>query len=361
MAGSSWGRLFRVSTWGESHGPALGAVLEGTPAGLDLAVAEIEQELALRRPGLISSASPRREEDRVAILSGVFEGKTTGTPISLIIYNRDAKSADYEDLRDVIRPGQGDWGYLKKYGLRDHRGGGRSSARETAARVAAGAVAGKIIASAGIEVLGYTKALGGVEIPEEVVRGITLTRETIRQHPLFCPDLTTAERMEELLSQTRAAGDSLGGLVEILVRGCPPGLGEPVFHKLDADLAGALMSIGSVKAVEIGDGFALAKMKGSQANDQMTKEGFISNHAGGILGGIATGQEIVLRVGCKPIPSISRPQRTIDVSGQEKEITLKGRHDVSALPRIVPVCEAMVKIVLADHLLLQRIARWESK
>lgn len=361
MAGSSWGRLFRVTTWGESHGPALGVVVEGTPAGLDLEVAEIQQELDSRRPGLIASASPRREEDRVEILSGVFEGKTTGTPISLVIYNRDASSADYEELRDILRPGQGDYGYYHKYGIRDHRGGGRSSARETAARVAAGAVAGKIIAAAGIEVLGYTKALGGVEIPAETARILNLNRQTIRRHPLLCPDLTTARQMEELLSQARTEGDSLGGVVEIIVRGCPPGLGEPVFHKLDADLAGAVMSIGSVKAVEIGEGFALAKMKGSQANDQLTKEGFISNHAGGILGGISTGQEILLRAACKPIPSISLSQRTIDTSGREREITLQGRHDVSALPRIVPVCVAMVQIVLADHLLMQRTARWESK
>ncbi len=359
MAGSSLGQLFRVTTWGESHGPALGAIVEGTPAGLGLEAAEIQRELASRRPGLISSASPRREEDCVEILAGVFEGKTTGSPISLIIYNRDVKSADYEELRDIIRPGHGDYGYFQKYGIRDHRGGGRSSARETAARVAAGAVAGKIIAAAGIEVLGYTKAIGELEIPKEVALSHNLTMEDIRRYPLFCPDLTTAELMKELLSQARAAGDSLGGVVEILVRGCPPGLGEPVFHKLDADLAGALMSVGSVKAVEIGDGFALAKMQGSEANDQMTKEGFISNHAGGILGGISTGQEIVLRVGCKPIPSINLPQRTVDVSGREREITIKGRHDVSVLPRIVPVCVAMVKIVLADHLLMQRSARWE--
>lgn len=358
MAGSSFGVLFRVITWGESHGPAVGAVLEGCPAGLPLSCEEIQQELYLRRPGRLPSASPRREEDQVDILSGIFEGKTTGTPIALVIFNRDQRSGEYEELRDIFRPGQGDYTYFQKYGLRDHRGGGRSSARETAARVAAGAVAGKIIARAGIEVLGYTRALGGIEIPPDTLANIPLNRESIRQNPLLCPEGATASRMEEALREARAAGDSLGGVVEIIIRGCPPGLGEPVFHKLDADLAGALMSIGSVKAVEIGDGFSLARMRGSEANDQMDRKGFLSNHAGGILGGIATGQDILLRVGCKPIPSIGLPQRTTDMAGNERDITLGGRHDVSSLPRIVPVCEAMTKIVLADHLLRQRTARW---
>lgn len=360
MAGSSIGRIFRVTTWGESHGPAVGVVLEGIPAGMDLEVAEIQQELDWRRPGKILSASPRQEEDRVEILSGVFAGKTLGSPISLIIYNRDARSGDYEELRDIFRPGHADYSYDKKYGIRDHRGGGRASARETVARVAAGAVARKIIAASGIEVLAYTKALGGIEVPAERARALTTTRQAIRQHDLLCPDLTSASKMEELLSQARAEGNSLGGVVEIIVRGCPAGLGEPVFHKIDADLAGALMSIGSVKAVEVGDGFALAKMKGSESNDQMSAEGFLSNHAGGILGGITTGQEIILRVACKPIPTISLPQQTLDITGRERKISLQGRHDVSALPRIVPVCEAMVNIVLADHLLLQRTARWMS-
>lgn len=360
MAGSSFGVLFRVTTWGESHGLGVGAVVEGCPAGMELSREDIQQDLDLRRPGLLPSASPRREEDQVEILSGIFEGKTTGTPIALIIFNRDQRSGEYEELRDIFRPGQGDYTYFQKYGIRDHRGGGRSSARETAARVAAGAVAGKIIAQAGIEVLGYARALGGIEIPLDTLANIPLNRESIRQNPLFCPDEKTAIRMEEALAQARTAGDSLGGMVEIMVRGCPPGLGEPVFNKLDADLAGALMSIGSVKAVEIGGGFSLAHMRGSEANDQMNRNGFLSNHAGGILGGITTGQDILLRVGCKPIPSISLPQRTIDQAENERVITLEGRHDVSSLPRIVPVCEAMTKIVLADHFLRQRTARWIS-
>jgi chorismate synthase len=328
------------------------------PAGIDVAGEDIQRELDRRKPGNLASASPRREEDQVEILSGLFEGKTTGTPIALLIRNCDAKSSDYEELREILRPGQGDFGYQQKFGLRDHRGGGRSSARETAARVAAGALAGKILDLAGIEVLGFTRAIGEVEITETALEALILSPAAIRQNPLFCPDPVWAARMEEQLTAARLAKDSLGGVMEIRVRHCPSGLGEPVFHKLDADLAGALMSIGSVKGVEIGTGFILAKMKGSQANDQMDASGFLSNHAGGILGGISTGQEIILRAACKPIPTIGLPQRTCDIHGHPREISLRGRHDVSSLPRVVPVGEAMVKLVLADHLLRQRTARW---
>lgn len=281
------------------------------------------------------------------ILSGVFEGKTTGTPISLLIRNRDADSAAYESLRDLFRPGHGDMTYQAKYGIRDHRGGGRASARETAGRVAAGAVARKVIGQSGITVSARTLELGGIAArdlsPAAAVAG-----------PLYCPDPEAEVRMLKRLEEAGAEGDTLGGIVKILVRGCPPGLGEPVFGKMDADLAGALMGIGTVKGVEIGAGFTAARMTGSACNDPIGPKGFRTNHAGGILAGITSGAEIVLRVACKPIPSIARPQETIDIHGNPAVVTVKGRHDVSAIPRIIPVCEAMVCIVLADHLLRQR-------
>lgn len=355
MAGNSFGELFRVTTWGESHGEAVGAVVDGCPAGIDLTPEDINRELERRRPGKSPGSSPRCEKDQAVILSGVFAGRTTGTPISILIENRDADSTPYERIKDIFRPGTGDYTYFKKYGLRDHRGGGRSSARETAARVAAGAVAEKIIARAGIEVLAFTRAIGTIEVTLETKH---VTKEAVAGNPLFCPEEKTAVMMEEALAQARADGDSLGGVVEVIVRGCPAGLGEPVFDKIDADLARALMSIGSVKGVEIGAGFSAARMRGSEANDQMTADGFLTNHAGGILAGITSGEAIILRAACKPIPSIALPQRTIDIEGKEVEITIAGRHDVCALPRVVVVCEAMVKIVLADHLLRQGAGRW---
>jgi chorismate synthase len=341
------GVLFRVATWGESHGPAVGAVIDGCPPRLALSEADIQQELDRRRPGKLPSASPRNEKDRVEILSGIFEGKTTGTPISLLIRNRDADSAAYDGLRDLFRPGQGDITYQAKYGIRDHRGGGRASGRETAGRVAAGAVARKVIGQAGITVSARTMELGGITARD-------LSPAVAPTGPLCCPDPEAEARMLKRLEEAGAEGDTLGGIVEIVVRGCPAGLGEPVFGKMDADLAGALMGIGTVKGVEIGAGFAAARMTGSACNDPIGPEGFRTNHAGGILAGITSGAEIVLRVACKPIPSIVRPQETIDIHGSPAVVTVKGRHDVSVIPRIIPVCEAMVCIVLADHLLRQR-------
>jgi chorismate synthase len=260
----------------------------------------------------------------------------------------------YEDIRDVFRPGHGDFTYFKKYGIRDYRGGGRASGRETAARVASGAIAQKIISRLGVEVIAYTKALGGVVIDRTKYTAGAIFHEDIEVNHLLCPDPDAARVMEEKLEEARLSGDSLGGIVEIIVRGCPSGLGEPVFDKMDADLAKALMSIGTVKGVEIGAGFKVAEMTGSEANDPMTPDGFLSNHAGGILAGITTGQDIVLRVAAKPIPSIAKVQQTIDVRGNRVELSLRGRHDVSAIPRIIPVCEAMVTIVLGDHLLRQK-------
>ncbi|MBN1615024.1 MAG: chorismate synthase [Deltaproteobacteria bacterium] len=349
MAGNTIGVLFRVSTWGESHGPATGAVIDGCPPKIDLEESDIQKDLDRRRPGRRPSASARSEPDRVRILSGTFEGKTTGTPISLVIENRDARSNAYEDLRDVFRPGHGDISYQSKYGIRDHRGGGRASGRETAARVAAGAVAKKVIGRQGIEIIGYTLEIGGISSRR-------FSEREIGRNSLCCPDAEAAGRMEAALRQAKSEGDSLGGIVEIRVRGCPAGLGEPVFDRIDADLAGALMSIGTVKAVEVGAGLQAARMKGSRCNDPITAEGFLTNHAGGILAGITTGAEIILRAACKPIPSIEKEQQTVDVRGRPMTVTVRGRHDVAVIPRIIPVCEAMVAIVLADHMMRQQAA-----
>ena len=347
MSGNTIGNLFRVTTWGESHGPAVGAVIDGCPPRIELSEADIQADLDKRRPGVLASASPRREADRVEILSGVFEGKTTGTPISLMIRNRDAASGAYDGLRELFRPGHGDITYQAKYGIRDHRGGGRASARETAGRVAGGAVARKVIGRAGIAVTAYTKELGGIA-------ALGTDAAVAAMSPLRCPDPEAEARMVKKLEAAQAAGDTLGGIVELIVRGCPAGLGEPVFEKIDADLAYALMGIGSVKGVEIGAGFTAARMVGSACNDPITPEGFRTNHAGGILAGITTGAEIVIRIACKPIPSIALPQETIDIRGNPAVVKIEGRHDVCVIPRIIPVCEAMVAIVLADHLLRQR-------
>ncbi len=346
MPGNTFGLLFRVTTFGESHGPALGAIIDGCPPGLPLEESYIQEELDKRRPGKAPGESPRKEPDRVSILSGVFEGKTTGMPITLVIYNKDAKPSAYETLKELFRPGHGDCTYLWKYGLRDWRGGGRSSGRETVARVAAGAVAKKLLESWGIEVLAYTIALGGVRAQKR-------DYSVIYKNRLFCPDLQAAEKMEERIKEVRAKGDSVGGIVEIVARGVPAGLGEPVFDKLDAELAKALMSIGAVKGVEIGAGFAAAEMLGSEHNDEIIPEGFKTNNAGGILAGISNGDEIICRVAVKPIPSISKEQETITVRKTPTRIKVGGRHDASAIPRIVPVCQAMVRLVLADHLLRQ--------
>jgi len=314
---------------------------------MDLSAEDIQKELDRRRPGQGKGSSPRREKDRVEILSGVFEGKTTGTPISLLVWNEDVDSRPYEELKDVFRPGQADFAYQAKYGIRDHRGGGRASARETVGRVAAGAVAKKILEKEKIKVMAYTVELGGV-------RAKKMDYPEIDKNDLRCPDGEAAERMEENIEKTKLQGDTLGGIVEILVRGCPAGLGEPVFDKLEADLAKGLMSIGAVRGVEVGAGFRVARMCGSQCNDPLIPEGFEKNDGGGILGGISNGADILLRVAVKPIPSISLEQRTVNQSLNPVTIKIQGRHDVSAIPRINPVCEAMVAVVLVDHLLRQK-------
>jgi chorismate synthase len=347
MAGNIFGKAFQVTTWGESHGPALGAVIDGCPPGMELEISDIQADLERRRPGKGGSASPRKEPDQVDILSGVFKGLTTGTPISLIIYNKDARSKSYDHLQDIFRPGHGDLTYLKKYGIRDHRGGGRASARETVARVAAGAIARKILAENDISVAAYTVAMGTISTSKREM-------EDIAKNRLCCPDLEAAEQMEELVETVKKKGDSLGGIVEIKVSGCPAGLGEPVFDKLDGALAQALMSIGAVKGVEIGAGFEAAGLLGSENNDALTPQGYRTNNSGGILAGISNGDTIIARVAVKPIPSISIEQDTLNVDNEPVKIKVGGRHDISAIPRIVPVCEAMVCLSLTDHLLRQK-------
>jgi chorismate synthase len=361
MSGNTFGTIFRITTWGESHGPAVGVVVDGCPAGLVLDAEEIQKDLDRRRPGQSRASTARQEADRVEILSGVFEGRTTGTPISLLVWNKDADSSAYDPLRDRPRPGHADFTYLAKYGRRDHRGGGRASARETVGRVAAGAVARKLLQASGAQVVAYVAELGGIaaEISCSVLGEL---RDRAEANAVRCPDHVAAERMMQRLDAVRAEGDSLGGTVVIIAEGVPAGLGEPVFDKLDADLAKALMSIGAVKAVEIGAGCRCAGMRGSEMNDPMLwREGrvdFQSNNAGGILGGISTGAPIVCKIAVKPTPSIAMRQSTVDLAlSGAAEIEIKGRHDPAIPPRIVPVAEAMVALVLADHLLRQRAAR----
>ncbi len=344
MAGNSFGETFKVTTFGESHGDGVGVVIDGCPPRISISKEDFIRDMARRRPGGNGISTPRKEKDEVEILSGVFEGLTTGTPITLYIRNRDPDSRPYEVLRQLFRPGHADYTYFKKYGHFDFRGGGRYSARETAARVAAGVVAGKILEPLGISVVAYTLMVDGIK-----AKSINL--DMVEKNPLFCPDPEAARQMEEAMSKAKKEGDSLGGIAEIRVVGCPEGLGEPVFDKLDADLAKAVMSIGTVKGVEIGAGFEAAELKGSENNDLLTTDGFQTNRAGGILGGISNGDEIVIRAAIKPIPSIGLEQDTINREGKPAKLKLAGRFDVSAIPRIIPIFEAMVRIVLADHYL----------
>ncbi|HEY8447509.1 MAG TPA: chorismate synthase [Thermomicrobiales bacterium] len=352
--GSSFGRIFKLTTWGESHGPALGVVVEGCPAGIPLTVEDIQYQLDRRRVGQSAVTTPRAESDRAELLSGVFEGITTGAPISIITYNRDVDSSKYEAIRDVFRPGHADYTYWAKYGHRDHRGGGRSSARETWGRVAAGAIARKILDTVGCEVYGFVRELGGIPIE-------TFDRDEIERNIVRCPDPVAAERMIEAILQAKADGDSLGGIVEVRATGVPVGLGEPTFEKLDALIGQAMLSIPAVKAVEIGEGFAVTRMRGSQANDWFYAEGgrvrTRTNTAGGTLGGISTGEDVIVRLAVKPTSSVSVPQETVSTSLEPRTIVVEGRHDPSVCPRAVPVAEAMLAIVLADLLLVNRAAR----
>ncbi len=352
MAGNSFGNAFRFTSWGESHGPAIGCVLDGVPPRLALAEADIQHWLDRRKPGQSRFASQRRESDRVQILSGVLEGRTTGTPISLLIENEDQRSKDYAEIKDSFRPGHADYTYWKKYGIRDYRGGGRASARETASRVAAGAVARKILGDA-VAIRGALVQVG----PHPIDRA-RWDWDAVEDNPFWSPDRQAAQLWEGFLDGVRKAGSSTGAVIEIVASGAPAGLGEPVYDKLDADLARAMMSINAVKAVEIGAGFAAAALSGEENADEMRMADgqvrFLSNQAGGILGGISTGQDIVLRFAVKPTSSILTKRRSIDIHGNEVEVSTKGRHDPCVGIRAVPVGEAMMAVVLADHLLRHR-------
>ncbi len=342
MPGSSFGSVFRITTFGESHGRGVGVVIDGVTPGVGLCEEDVQKALDRRKPGQSEITTRRREADRVQILSGIFEGRTTGTPLMMILFNEDVRSQDYEAIKDLFRPGHADWSYLRKYGIRDWRGSGRASGRETSARVAAGAVAARLLAARGVSILAYTLAVGGIRCQRFVA-------EAIESNPVRACDPEAAERMTAAILAAQAEKDSLGGIVECRVRGVPAGLGEPVFDKLDADLAKAMLSIGAVKGIEFGAGFAAARMRGHEHNDPMGPDGFLTNNAGGILGGISTGAEILFRVAVKPPSSIARPQRTVDIYGAQREIVTEGRHDPCICPRVVPVVEAMTALTLEDH------------
>ncbi len=348
MTGSSFGKTFNITTFGESHGKAIGVIIQGCPPGLNLTENIIQKELDKRKPGQGLSSTKRKEPDKAIITSGIFNNKTTGTSIMILIENKDADSKSYVKNKNLFRPGHGDITYYAKYGIRDYKGGGRASARETAARVAAGAVAQIILKEYNIRIQAYTIELGGIQAEK-------FDFDLVKSNYLQCPDLTASKKMEDRIASVKRDGDSLGGVVEILVSNPPAGLGEPVFDKLDADIAKALMSIGAVKGVEIGAGYDSARLKGSENNDQITNNGFMTNNSGGILAGISNGDDIIARVSIKPIPSISKPLQTIDTKGNEVEIKTTGRHDISAIPRINPVCKAMMAITITDHLLRQKL------
>ena len=348
MSGNSFGKLFTVTTFGESHGAALGCIIDGCPPGLELAEADMQADLDRRKPGTSRHTTQRREADEVRILSGVFEGKTTGTPIGLIIENTDQRSKDYSKISEQFRPAHADYTYMHKYGVRDYRGGGRSSARETAMRVAAGAVARKFLEQRlGIRIRGYLSELGPI-------RAEKLDWDQVHQNPFFCPDADKVPEMEAYMDALRKEGDSIGARINVVAEGVPRGLGEPVFDRLDADLAHALMSINAVKGVEIGAGFGCIDQKGTAHRDEMTPEGFLSNHAGGVLGGISSGQPILASIALKPTSSLRLPGRSIDVNGNPVEVITTGRHDPCVGIRATPIAEAMMAIVLMDHYLRHR-------
>jgi len=347
MPGNTFGKLFKFTTWGESHGRGVGVVIDGCPSQIPMDEEVIQSLLDRRRPGGSPASTSRREPDRAIIMSGVFEKMTTGTPIMIWVENKDADSKAYDPYADLFRPGHGDITYMAKYGIRDWRGSGRASGRETVARVAAGAVAKALLAAENIQIFAYTIELGGIKAAKRDFN-------VIDQNAYYSPDMDAVEEMDKRVAEVYQQGDSIGGIVEITARGVPGGLGDPVFDKLDADLAKALMSIGAVKGVEIGSGFEAAAKLGSENNDPITPEGFTSNNAGGILAGISNGDDIVARAAVKPISSIEIEQETIDIEGKPRTISVKGRHDIAAIPRINVVCEAMVSLVLVDHLLRQR-------
>ncbi len=356
MAGNALGTLFRITTFGESHGRAVGVLIDGVRPNMDFSEGDIQKELDRRRPGQSGVTTARSEADQVQVLSGVFEGKTLGTPICLLVWNKDQNPKAYDSIKNLFRPGHAGYTYLSKYGIQDYRGGGRSSGRETAGRVAAGGVAKQILAKRGIRIVGYTKSVDGITAQKIVF-------SEIEKNPVRCPDPEAAKKMERKILKVKKEGDSLGGVVEAVIRNCPAGLGDPVFDKLEADLAKALLSIPAIKGFEIGSGFAAAAMKGSEHNDEFYKEkgtGRIrtkTNYAGGILGGISNGEDIVVRVAVKPPSSIPKAQSTVDTRGKRRTIKVEGRHDPCLCPRVVPVVESMVALVIADHLVRQMLLR----
>jgi chorismate synthase len=355
MPGNSFGHTFRITTFGESHGPAVGVVVDGCPPGIEIAESDIQRDLDRRRPGQSTITTARQESDAVEIVSGVFEGLTTGTPICMIVRNKDARSRDYREIKDLFRPGHADFTYLAKYGVRDYRGGGRASARETIGRVAAGALAKKLLERVGSRVIAYTCQVGDVALPTP---DAPVTLEQVEANAVRCPDPAVAAQMEALIHTVRAEHDSIGSAVELVAYGVPTGLGEPVFDKLKADLAKALLSLPAVVGFEYGSGFSAVSMRGSEHNDAYEmRDGEVrtrTNRHGGMLGGISSGEPIVMRVAIKPTSSIPKPQDTIDVYGDAHEISTKGRHDPCLAPRFIPMGEAMVALVLADHLLRQQ-------
>ena len=353
MSGNSIGKLFTVTSFGESHGPALGCIVDGCPPGLELSAADLQRDLDRRKPGQSRHTTQRRETDEVRILSGVFEGRTTGTPIGLLIENIDQRSRDYSDIKDTFRPGHADYTYQQKYGFRDYRGGGRSSARETAMRVAAGAIAKKyLLTRFGVTVRGYLAQLGPI-------RAEAFDWDEVDNNPFFCPDKDKVVELEAYMDALRKEGDSIGARINVVASGLFPGLGEPIFDRLDAEIAHALMSINAVKGVEIGAGFACVEQKGTEHRDEITPEGFLSNNAGGILGGISSGQDIVASIALKPTSSLRLPGRSIDRHGNACEVVTKGRHDPCVGIRATPIAEAMLAIVLMDHVLRHRAQNLE--
>ena len=359
MAGSTYGNIFKITTWGESHGKAVGVVVDGCPAGVCLEASDIQSVLNRRKPGQSSYTTQRNEDDKVEIMSGVFEGKTTGTPISMLVYNKDHRSADYSQISQYYRPGHADYTFDEKYGFRDYRGGGRSSGRETIGRVAAGAIASKILNQLGISIITYSRSIGNIEIDDE-----NFDINEIMNNPMYMPDANAAKSAENMLKEKMSQMDSCGGIIECIVNGMPTGEGEPVFEKLDANLAKAIMSIGAVKGFEIGDGFKVAASTGSTDNDGFEiKDGKISktsNHAGGILGGISDGSPIILRAAIKPTPSIAQTQKTVNKSMENIDINIKGRHDPIIVPRAVVVVESMVAITLTDLLFMSMTSRMDK-
>lgn len=348
MSGNSIGKLFTVTSFGESHGPAIGCIVDGCPPGLTLSASDLQHDLDRRKPGTSRHTTQRREADEVEILSGVFEGRTTGTPIGLIIHNTDQRSKDYSEIMDRFRPGHADYTYNQKYGFRDYRGGGRSSARETAMRVAAGGIAKKYLRERyGIQIRGYLSQLGPIKVEK-------LDWDQVEKNPFFSPDEDKVVEMESYMDTLRKAGNSVGARINVVASGMPAGLGEPIFDRLDAELARALMSINAVKGVELGDGFRCVEQKGTEHRDEMTPDGFLSNHAGGVLGGISSGQDLLASIALKPTSSLRLPGQTVNRTGEPVEVVTKGRHDPCVGIRATPIAEAMMAIVVMDHLLRHR-------